>query len=193
MPPRNWPRVAPSARSSTRRGCSPPEQGSHWPHGAGRAVLDLRAARHGGAGHGRQGPGQARGAVATRTVSRAGPAAPETAWERYARPALWPRWAPHIRRVETDADRIAPGVRGRVFSYAGMRVRFAVERVDESRRMWTWRVALGPLVLRLCHEVTAAPGGGSGTRLTVSGPLPVVVLYRPVAAWALGRLVARER
>ncbi|MEU6109077.1 SRPBCC family protein [Streptomyces albidoflavus] len=129
--------------------------------------------------------------MATRTVTRAGPAAPDTVWERYARPALWSRWAPHIRRVETEAGRIAPGVRGRVFSYAGVRVRFAVERVDEERRMWMWRVRLGPLVLRLCHEVTAAPGGGSGTRLTVSGPLPVVVLYRPVAAWALGRLVAR--
>ncbi|MBK3388490.1 SRPBCC family protein [Streptomyces albidoflavus] len=128
--------------------------------------------------------------MATRTVSRAGPAAPETAWERYARPALWSQWAPHIRRVETDAGRIAPGVRGRVFSYAGVRVRFTVERVDEEQRRWTWRVGLGPLVLRLGHEVTAAPGGGSRTRLTVSGPQPVVVLYRPVAAWALKRLVA---
>ncbi|MFF8558427.1 SRPBCC family protein [Streptomyces albidoflavus] len=128
--------------------------------------------------------------MATRTVSRAGPVAQETAWERYARPALWSQWAPHIRRVETDAGRIAPGVRGRVFSYAGVRVRFTVERVDEEQRRWTWRVGLGPLVLRLGHEVTAAPGGGSRTRLTVSGPLPVVVLYRPVAAWALKRLVA---
>ncbi|MFD4985379.1 hypothetical protein [Streptomyces sp. NPDC058374] len=54
-------------------------------------------------------------------------------------------------------------------------------------------MALGPLVLRLRHEVLAAPDGGSGTRLTVSGPLPVVMLYRPVAAWALGRLVASGR
>lgn len=131
--------------------------------------------------------------MATRTVSRAGPAAPEEVWERYARPARWPSWASHIRRVETGAVRIAPGLRGRVFSYAGVRVGFVVERVDEARRVWSWRVRLGPLALRLRHEVLAAPGGGSGTRLTVQGPLPVVVLYRPVAAWALGRLVARAR
>ncbi|CAM5274267.1 hypothetical protein Sdia_32470 [Streptomyces diastaticus subsp. diastaticus] len=128
--------------------------------------------------------------MATRTVNRAGPAAPDVVWERYAQPALRPRWAPQIRRVETGADRIAPGVGGRVFSYAGVRVRFVVERVDEARRVWSWHAGLGPLVLRLRHEVLAASGGGSGTRLTVSGPLPAVLLYRPVAAWALGRLVA---
>lgn len=54
--------------------------------------------------------------MATRTVTGAGPAAPETVWERYARPAPWSRWAPHLRRGETEAGRIAPGVCGRVFS-----------------------------------------------------------------------------
>ncbi|MFD5025009.1 SRPBCC family protein [Streptomyces sp. NPDC058373] len=81
-------------------------------------------------------------AVATRTVSRAGPAPPDEVWERYARPALWSRWAPQIRRVETGADRIAPGLRGRVWSYARVRVRFVVERVDEpggcGAGAWRW-------------------------------------------------------
>ena len=47
---------------------------------------------------------------------------------------------------------------------------------------------LSAIRLRLRHDVVPN-GGGSRTRLWVAGPLPVVVPYLPIAAWALRRLV----
>lgn len=130
--------------------------------------------------------------MASLTVSRSGPVPPGRAWERYARPDLWSGWAPHITRVETDADRIAPGTRGRVWSWCRVRVRFEVDEVDEARGVWTWRARMGPLVLFMRHEVAPDGRGGTRTRLTMNGPLPVIALYRPLASLALGRLVTRD-
>ena len=113
------------------------------------------------------------------------------AWERYARPELWARWAPQISRVDTSADRIAAGVRGRVVGPFGVAVTFVVEDVDEVARTWVWRVRLGLVRLRLTHGIEFHDGGGSATWLRVSGPLPIVLGYAPVAVIALRRLVAR--
>jgi hypothetical protein len=61
--------------------------------------------------------------------------------------------------------------------------------VDEAAREWSWEARLGPLRLRLEHGVTAHIDG-SATWLRVHGPLPVILVYAPVARIALGRLVA---
>jgi hypothetical protein len=126
--------------------------------------------------------------VAITTLRASGPAEPDLAWRRYAEPARWADWAPQIRRVETAADRIAPGVTGRVVGPCGVAVAFTVDRVDEAARRWAWTVRLGLLRLQLEHEVTATDGG-SATVLRIAGPRPVTLAYAPVAALALRRLV----
>ncbi|WP_228122304.1 SRPBCC family protein [Saccharothrix syringae] len=119
--------------------------------------------------------------IGTRAPGRA-PA--DVVWERYAQPALWPRWAPQITGVETSAPRLAPGVTGRVRAPLGVRVRFTVTAVDHTARTWAWDARLGPLRLHLRHGV--APDGG--TWLTVRGPAAVVLPYLPLARLALHRL-----
>ena len=109
-------------------------------------------------------------------------------WERYAVPDRWPEWAPQIRRVDTAAARIAPGVRGRVQGPPGVAVSFVIGAVDEQARTWSWDVRLGPLRMRLGHGVERDPRG-TATWLTLNGPAPAVLVYLPVARLALRRLV----
>ncbi|MFE0774422.1 SRPBCC family protein [Streptomyces sp. NPDC058861] len=126
--------------------------------------------------------------MAAVTLRAAGPAPVEDVWARYAVPALWPTWSPQIRTVRADGVRIAPGMRGEVVSFLGVSVGFVVESVDEERRRWTWRVALGPVRLRLRHAVLARPAG-SATTLRIEGPAVALAAYAGPARWALGRLV----
>jgi hypothetical protein len=120
-----------------------------------------------------------------------GAAPVDEVWERYASPARWVEWAPHIRRVDTTAPRIAPGVRGRVHGPSGLAVDFVIGEVDEQRRTWAWDVRLSALRVHLRHgvEVDPADPAGTATWLRISGPAPAVVAYLPVARLALGRLV----
>nr|WP_181160523.1 SRPBCC family protein [Streptomyces solincola] len=126
--------------------------------------------------------------MATLTLRATGRAQPDEVWRRYAEPARWPTWSPQIRAVRVSGERIAPGLRGEVVSLLGVRARFAVEAVDETARTWSWRVRVGPLRLRLHHEVLPAPGG-AGTRLRITGPAAAVTAYALPARWALSRLV----
>ncbi|WP_435188681.1 SRPBCC family protein [Streptomyces sp. bgisy126] len=126
--------------------------------------------------------------MAAVTLRAAGPAPVEDVWTRYAVPALWPTWSPQIRTVRADGARIAPGMHGEVVSFLGVSVGFVVESVDEERRRWTWRVALGPVRLRLHHAVLARPAG-SATTLRIEGPAVALAAYAGPARWALGRLV----
>jgi hypothetical protein len=117
-----------------------------------------------------------------------GPLPAGQAWERYVVPANWPRWAPHIRTVDVDADRLAPGVTGRINDALGVHVSFLVTAVDERRRTWAWDARVGPVRMHLRHGVEEHPRG-SATWLTVRGPAVVVVPYLPLARLALRRLV----
>lgn len=118
-------------------------------------------------------------------TSARGPAPAALVWERYADPRLWAGWAPQIRRVETAAARIAPGVTGTVHGWLGVRVAFVVTAVDEAARTWAWDVTFGPLRLHLRHGVET----DGATWLTVDGPALVLAAYLPVARIALQRLV----
>jgi hypothetical protein len=122
------------------------------------------------------------------TVQARGSAPADAAWERYADPQKWPQWAPQIRRVEA-VGRLRPGLTGRVYSYLPPGIAFRVLEVDAKRKTWSWRVQLGPLSLVLEHGVREGRHGGSETWLRLNGPLPVVVLYAPLARYALGHLV----
>jgi hypothetical protein len=117
-----------------------------------------------------------------------GPAAVEVVWKRYAEPDRWPEWAPQIRRVDTDAGRIAPGVTGTVRGPLGLPVRFTITAVDELERRWAWDARVGPVRLHLRHGVDA-DGPGTSTWLTARGPALVLMAYLPLARFALHRLV----
>ncbi|MFJ8864837.1 polyketide cyclase/dehydrase [Streptomyces sp. NPDC102473] len=126
--------------------------------------------------------------MAVLTLRAEGSARPEDVWLRYVTPACWPSWSPQIRAVRVDAERIAAGTRGEVVSLFGVTAAFAVESVDDERWRWVWRVRLGPVRLRLYHEVRRRPGG-SATILRIEGPAAALAAYAGPARWALGRLV----
>ncbi|MFJ3705536.1 MULTISPECIES: SRPBCC family protein [unclassified Streptomyces] len=122
------------------------------------------------------------------TLRASGRAEPEDVWLRYADPRRWPSWSPQIRAVHADGERITAGMRGEVVSLLGVTAAFVVESVDDERWHWVWRVAVGPVRLRLCHRVLRRPGG-SATELVIEGPAVVLAAYAAPARWALGRLV----
>lgn len=122
------------------------------------------------------------------TLGARGASVPVVVWERYADIAQWSQWAPQIQRVETAADRIAPGVTGSVFGLLGVRVDFVIDAVDEGQYRWSWTVTRMHVSVRLDHAVREHPKGVS-TSLTMDGALPLVLGYAPVAQLALRKLV----
>ena len=125
--------------------------------------------------------------MASVTLRATGPASATDVWEAYADPSRWSEWSPHIRRVEA-IGRLRPGLAGRVWSFMPPPVSFDVTSVDAKARKWSWRAGLGPVWLSFDHGVTARRSG-SATWLTMHGPLPLLLLYAPVAQVALFRLV----
>lgn len=127
--------------------------------------------------------------MTTTTLHATGPLEPAEVWERYAVPARWREWAPHITGVEVSVPRLTAGAAGRVHGPGGLAVPFEVQDVDEVGRRWSWRVLAGPVTLHLVHWVASAPDGGTTTGLRTTGPALVVLGYAPLAGWALHRLV----
>jgi hypothetical protein len=128
----------------------------------------------------------------TLSTGACGPRDPDAVWTAYATPALWPSWSPQVREVRCPHPEVTVrvGTRGQALGPGGLSVPFEVTEVDVGRRRWTWRVRVGPLVLAMTHGVAVASAGGSCAWLRISGPLPVVAGYLPLARLALGRLVA---
>jgi hypothetical protein len=125
------------------------------------------------------------------TVRGAAPAA--LVWRRYTEPDLWPTWSPQIASVSCADRVIRTGSTGTVHAVLGVQVRFEVTRFDDLQRTWAWDAML-PLGIRLHleHSVMELDASGpdrSSTGLRVSGPLPIVLGYLPVARLALGRLL----
>ncbi|MFH9011614.1 SRPBCC family protein [Streptomyces sp. NPDC017943] len=122
------------------------------------------------------------------TLHATGRASPEVVWERYACLDRWPAWSPQIKAVHCPERRLTAGSSGTVESVAGLRAVFGIETVDREGRRWSWRVRLGPVVLRLRHDVRAHPRG-STTTLAMDGPRLALLAYAPLARLALHRLV----
>lgn len=126
----------------------------------------------------------------TITVRARGDGDLDRAWLHYRTPALWSRWSPQIRSVDTDHPHrpVAVGTAGTVHGPAGARVSFVVTDVDAAARQWTWQVQAGLITLELEHGVVDT-GRGTQAWARINGPLPVVLAYAPLARLALGRLV----
>ena len=122
-------------------------------------------------------------------------AAPEDVWRLMARPALWPRWAPHIRGAwGLGAPEVQVGRRGLVRLLGAPVV---PARITEKRtgRLWAWKV--GPVTMT--HRVSAA-GGGSTMAVDISAPPPLEAALRAsygplvqVLVRRLGRVAERSK
>lgn len=117
-------------------------------------------------------------------VEVTGSATPDVVWERFARPALWSGWAPHIRRVECEDERITVGTRGVVHGPWPARISFVVAEVDDAARRWTWSVGRA-VTVTMAHGVEPT---ATGCRVWVRLPAVVGVPYLPLLRWALRRL-----
>lgn len=120
-----------------------------------------------------------------RLVAR-GPASKYEIWAGYVDPQRWPEWSPHLRRVWASGP-LRPGLEGEIEGPLGVRASFDVLEVDRPGGRWSWTVRLGPVRLRVDHEVEE----GSAS-LTLMGSPPAVLAYAPLARRALRRLVARR-
>lgn len=67
-------------------------------------------------------------------------APPDRIWPYLAEFAWWPQWGMSINAVDSDADRIAPGVTGRVRTRLGFWLPFTIDDVV-TEVCWTWSVA----------------------------------------------------
>lgn len=123
-----------------------------------------------------------------RALSVTGPVDVETAWDRYLFPHRWPDWAPQIRSVDVDEERLRPGLTGVVHGPPGVAVRFRVDAVDPAIHTWAWTVTALGVNVRMRHDLTAS-ADGTVAGLTVDGPALIALTYPPLAALALRRLL----
>jgi Polyketide cyclase / dehydrase and lipid transport len=122
-------------------------------------------------------------------------AAPEDVWTLMAQPALWPRWAPHIRGAwGLGAPEVQVGRRGlvRLLGAPVVPARITGKRAG---RMWAWKV--GPV--ELTHRVERR-GGGSTVAVDIAAPRPVEAALRAtygplvqLLVRRLGRVAARAK
>ncbi len=109
----------------------------------------------------------------------AAPAA--VAWALLSGPDRWPEWGPTVRGAELDADRLGPGVTGRITTAVGVRLPFEVTRYEEGQR-WSWRVLGIPATDHLVEPLGA-------DRCRVRFGVPVFAApYALVCRAALGRI-----
>jgi uncharacterized protein YndB with AHSA1/START domain len=100
----------------------------------------------------------------------------------------WSRWGPSIRAVESDAESVAVGVRGRIQTVIGGWLPFEITAVEQERR-WDWTVAGLPATR---HFVVALSPSRTRAEISVSWLLApyVAVLHvglRRIKAMAEGR------
>ena len=120
---------------------------------------------------------------------------PERAWELMARPALWSRWAPHLRGAWGLGE---PEVQPRSFGAARLLGVVPVPArivAKDPGTSWTWRVGPATLV----HRVERRADGGATVAVDMHAAKPVeavlAVTYGPVVQALVTNLarVAAER
>lgn len=117
------------------------------------------------------------------TVTREIGAPAAVVWRLLSELDRWPEWGPSVRRVRSDAARVAPGVEGSVELPGGWTLPFRITRVAEGES-WAWRVAG---VQATGHRVVDL--GPDRCRAELSVPV-VLFPYALILRVALGRLAA---
>jgi len=96
-------------------------------------------------------------------------------WPLVAEFRWWPSWGPTVRAVSSEADAVAPGVRGKVQTPLGFWVPFEIAGVEPGRS-WDWTVAgIGATG----HHLTEV--GATSTRVDFTVPgwfAPYVLVLR---------------
>ena len=116
-------------------------------------------------------------------------AAPDDVWRLMAQPALWPRWAPHIRGAwGLGSPEVQVGRRGLVRLLGAPLVPARITR-KRSGSVWAWKV--GPV--ELIHRIDpAATGGGCRVATDIDAPAPLEatlrVTYGPLVQLLMNRL-----
>ena len=115
---------------------------------------------------------------------------PDVAWQLYARPENWRRWAPHMLgawRLAGIGGEVQEGARGIVW-VLGAPVPIRVLRVNRGRS-WGWGWANG--LARFDHFVEPSEHGGCVVALEMRAPPGLeaaLSLYAPLATAALRRM-----
>ncbi len=113
-------------------------------------------------------------------------APPELAWKFISRPALWHRWAPHLRGAwglgspEVSQGRIGAALIG------GLIPAPVLVRAKQPGRSWSWQSGL----MRVDHTV-APTDVGSRITISLAGPRPLETLLRVSYGPVVGLLVRR--
>jgi len=92
---------------------------------------------------------------------------PERAWELYARPDAWSRWAPHIRGawgVTGPSGEVRANARGLVWLLGVAPIPVRITWVDRGQS-WSWKI--GPV--EMDHIVEPRDGGGCRVALVFRG------------------------
>lgn len=86
----------------------------------------------------------------------------EAVWPLLVRFESWPSWGPTVLDVESEANEVASGVRGRVRTPVGVWLPFEITEF-EANRSWSWKVA----GLRATgHRVEPRPDGSTNVVFT---------------------------
>ena len=104
-----------------------------------------------------------------------------TVWELLTEFDHWPVWGTSIRRVKSAADRVAPGVTGRVQTILGLWLPFEISDVT-ANHSWFWRVAGVPAT---GHFLSVVDPGRCRLQFTVPW---VFAPYLVAMRTSLGRL-----
>jgi len=123
------------------------------------------------------------------TISRTIAAPPESVWEVLVDLEAWPKWGPTVRRAELiDAERLALGTTGTVWTALGVALPFTISEFEEGRH-WAWRVAG---VSATSHDVRPAPAG-STLRFGVPWYAPAYLAVCDIALRRIDDMVSAER
>ena len=108
-------------------------------------------------------------------------------WPFIAEFRHWPSWGPSIRRVETDAVRVATGVTGRVQTLVGVWLPFVITHC-RPEELWHWRVAGVPATR---HFIASAGKSHSRVEFSVTWPLAPYALVLELALRRLKTLAEK--
>jgi hypothetical protein len=102
-------------------------------------------------------------------------------WSLLTEFRYWSAWGPSVRAVDSEAEAVAPGVKGRVQTTFGLWLPFEIEDF-ESQRYWDWSVGG---VRATGHRVT--PLSDARTKVAFTAPR-LFMPYKLVLARGLRRL-----